>query len=80
MSGADCQDGDSDSFQQVFYSTSRNGLDWTTPMPMLTTDPTFSASAEQEANSAPLPDQSLGHDPRQHSLTVRSSDGWPDEC
>ncbi len=52
MSGADCQDGDSDSFQQVFYSTSTNGLDWTTPVPLLTTDPTFSASAEQEANLA----------------------------
>ena len=32
MSGADCQDGDSDSFQQVFYSTSTNGLSWTTPV------------------------------------------------
>ena len=60
MSGADCQDGDSDSFQQVFYSTSTNGLDWTTPVPLLTTDPTFSASAEQEANLAKGIDTSLG--------------------
>ena len=60
MSGADCQDGDSDSFQQVFYSTSTNGLDWTTPVPLLTTDPTFSASAEQEANLAKGIDSPLG--------------------
>jgi hypothetical protein len=60
MSGADCQDGDSDSFQQVFYSTSTNGLDWTTPVPLLTTDPSFSASAEQEANLAKGIDTPLG--------------------
>ncbi|HUA70231.1 MAG TPA: hypothetical protein VMA96_04100 [Solirubrobacteraceae bacterium] len=60
MSGADCQDGDSDSFQQVFYSTSTNGFDWTTPVPLLTTDPTFSASAEQEANLAKGIDSPLG--------------------
>jgi len=52
MSGADCQDGDSDSFQQLFYSTTTNGLDWTTPVPVLRTDPTFAASAQQEANLA----------------------------
>jgi len=52
MSGADCQDGDSDSFEQVFYSTSTNGLNWTPPVPLLKNDPTFLASAEQEANLA----------------------------
>jgi len=60
MSGADCQDGDSDSFQQVFYSTSTNGLDWTPPVPLLTTDPTFAASAQQEANLAKGIDSRLG--------------------
>ncbi|MGA2926945.1 MAG: hypothetical protein ABSG43_13290, partial [Solirubrobacteraceae bacterium] len=60
MSGADCQDGDSDSFQQVFYSTSANGLRWTTPVPLLTTDPTFSASAQQEANLNNGTDTPLG--------------------
>jgi Collagen triple helix repeat (20 copies) len=49
MSGADCQDGDSDAFQQTFYSNSTNGVDWSTPVPLLTTDTTFSASAEQQA-------------------------------
>ncbi|MGA2012814.1 MAG: hypothetical protein ABSH51_20080 [Solirubrobacteraceae bacterium] len=60
MSGADCQDGDSDAFQQVFYATSTNGLDWTTPVPLLTTDPTFSASAQQEADLAKGIDSPLG--------------------
>jgi len=60
MSGADCQDGDSDSFEQVFYSTSTNGLNWTTPVPLLKTDNTFSASAEQEANLAKGIDSPLG--------------------
>jgi hypothetical protein len=49
MSGADCQDGDSDAFQQMFYSNSTNGIEWSQPVPLLTTDPTFSASAEQDA-------------------------------
>ncbi len=60
MSGADCQDGDSDSFEQVFYSTSTNGLDWTTPVPLIQNDPTFAASAEQEANLAKGIDSPLG--------------------
>jgi hypothetical protein len=60
MSGADCQDGDSDSFEQVFYSTSTNGLDWTTPVPVLKNDPTFEASAVQEANLGKGIDSPLG--------------------
>ena len=60
MSGADCQDGDSDSFEQVFYSTSTNGLDWTTPVPLIKNDPTFEASAQQEANLAKGIDSPLG--------------------
>ncbi|MGO9898710.1 MAG: hypothetical protein ACLP0J_03205 [Solirubrobacteraceae bacterium] len=60
MSGADCQDGDSDSFEQVFYSTSTNGLDWSTPVPLIKNDPTFEASAEQEANLAKGIDSPLG--------------------
>jgi hypothetical protein len=81
MSGADCQDGDSDSFQQVFYSTSTNGLDWTTPVPLLTTDPTFSASAEQEANLAKGIDTPLGvsayYEGRVYDPTVVQ--GWGNE-
>jgi len=49
MSGGDCNDGDSDAFEQIFYSNSTDGLNWTTPVPLLKTDQTFSSSAEQEA-------------------------------
>ncbi len=49
MSGADCADGDSDAFEQVFYSNSTNGIEWSQPVPLVKTDPTFSASAEQDA-------------------------------
>ncbi len=52
MSGADCQDGDSDSFQQVFYSNSTNGIEWSQPVPLITTDPSFLASALQNALAA----------------------------
>jgi hypothetical protein len=49
MSGADCNDADSDAFEQIFTSTSSDGLNWSTPVPLIKTDQTFSASAEQEA-------------------------------
>ncbi len=52
MSGADCQDGDSDSFQQIFYSNSTNGIEWSQPIPLITTDPSFLASALQNAFAA----------------------------
>ncbi len=60
MSGADCQDGDSDSFEQVFYSTSTDGLHWSTPVPLIKNDPTFEASAHQEADLAKGIDSPLG--------------------
>ncbi len=49
MSGADCADGDSDAFEQIFYSNSTNGIEWSQPVPLVKTDPTFAASAEQDA-------------------------------
>jgi hypothetical protein len=52
MSGADCQDGDSDSFQQIFYSNSSNGIEWSQPVPLITNDPSFLASALQNAFAA----------------------------
>ena len=48
MSGADCQDGDSDSFQQMFTSTTTDGINWSTPVPLITNDLSFAASAQQE--------------------------------
>ena len=44
LSGAWAADGDSDSFNQVFYSSSTNGEDWTTPVDVVSTDYTFAAS------------------------------------
>ncbi len=49
MSGADCADGDSDAFEQIFYSNSTNGIEWSQPVPLVKNDPTFAASAEQDA-------------------------------
>ena len=49
MSGADCADGDSDAFEQIFYSSSTNGIEWSQPVPLVKNDPTFAASAEQDA-------------------------------
>ena len=59
LSGAWAADGDSDSFNQVFYSSSTNGETWTTPVDVVSTDYTFAASVAQEAslgaNCASLP-------------------------
>jgi hypothetical protein len=49
LSGAWCGDGDSDAFDQVFYTASADGLHWTTPTVVLSTDYTFSARAAQDA-------------------------------
>ena len=50
LSGAWAQDGDSDSFNQVFYSESSNGESWSTPTPVISTDYSFSASYNQDNN------------------------------
>ncbi len=50
LSGAWAADGDSDAFNQIFYSSSANGLNWTVPMPVISTDYTFSASYNQDNN------------------------------
>jgi hypothetical protein len=49
LSGAWAGDGDSDAFNQVYYATSTNGLDWTVPKTVVSTDYSFSASEEQDA-------------------------------
>ncbi len=48
LSGAWASDGDSDAFNQIFYSTSTNGREWSVPQVVLSTDYTFSASREQD--------------------------------
>jgi hypothetical protein len=47
LSGAWPADGDSDAFNQIFYSESTTGDVWTTPKTVLSTDYTFSASHTQ---------------------------------
>jgi hypothetical protein len=59
LSGAWATDGDSDAFNQIFYSTSTNGKEWSVPRVVLSTDYSFAASAAQdkalsEGKSEPL--------------------------
>lgn len=59
LSGAWAADGDSDSFNHVFYSTSTDGQHWSVPIPVISTDYSFAASATQdkqlaEGQTAPL--------------------------
>ncbi|HVM64270.1 MAG TPA: hypothetical protein VMU14_05360, partial [Acidimicrobiales bacterium] len=55
LSGSWCGDGDSDAFNQIFYTTSTDGQHWTVPTTVLSTDYTFAASAAQDASSTPMP-------------------------
>ncbi len=48
LSGAWAADGDSDAFNQIFYSSSTDGQHWTVPVPVISTDYTFSASSAQD--------------------------------
>jgi hypothetical protein len=54
LSGAWASDGDSDAFNQIFYSESSDGLHWSVPQVVLSSDYTFSASAAQETGGGPL--------------------------
>jgi hypothetical protein len=49
LSGAWATDGDSDAYNQVFYTTSTDGKQWSVPKVVLGTDYTFAASAAQDA-------------------------------
>ena len=60
LSGAWAADGDSDSFNQVFYSSSTNGETWTTPVDVVSTDYTFAASVAQDAALGGGNDTALG--------------------
>jgi hypothetical protein len=52
LSGAWPTDADSDAFNQIFYSSSSDGLHWSVPQVISSTDYTFSASAAQEPDSS----------------------------
>ncbi len=48
LSGSWASDGDSDAFNQIFYTTSTNGKSWSVPKVVVSTDYTFAASAAQD--------------------------------
>ncbi|HEY1832504.1 MAG TPA: Ig-like domain repeat protein [Acidimicrobiales bacterium] len=50
LSGSWAADGDSDAFNQIFYSESSDGLNWSVPVPVISTDYSFSASYNQDNN------------------------------
>ena len=54
LSGAYAADGDSDAFNQIFYSSSKDGVHWSTPEKLLGTDYTFSALEQQAVNGGAL--------------------------
>jgi hypothetical protein len=60
LSGSWASDGDSDAFNQIFYTESANGKEWSVPKVVLSTDYTFSASAKQDEELAKGVDAPLG--------------------
>ena len=48
LSGAWATDGDSDAFNQIFYTSSTNGKEWSVPQVVVSTEYAFSASAKQD--------------------------------
>jgi titin len=60
LNGSFAADGDSDAFNQVFYSTSTDGEHWTTPVSVVSTDYTFSASVAQDQALTAGQDDPLG--------------------
>jgi hypothetical protein len=60
LSGSWATDGDSDAFNQIFYSTSTNGKEWSVPQVVLSTDYTFAASAAQDKALAEGKNEPLG--------------------
>jgi len=60
LNGSFAADGDSDAFNQVFYSTSTDGEHWTTPVSVVSTDYTFADSVAQDNALAAGQDTPLG--------------------
>ena len=60
LNGSFAADGDSDAFNQVFYSTSTDGEHWTTPVSVVSTDYTFADSVAQDNALAAGRDTPLG--------------------
>ena len=54
LSGAYAADGDSDAFNQIFYSSSKDGIHWSAPQKLLGTDYSFSALNQQAVSGGAL--------------------------
>jgi Bacterial Ig-like domain (group 3) len=60
LSGSWATDGDSDAFNQIFYTESANGKEWSVPKVVLSTEYKFAASAAQDKALAEGHDEPLG--------------------
>ncbi len=60
LSGSWATDGDSDAFNQIFYTESTNGKEWSVPKVVLSTEYKFAASAAQDKALAEGHDEPLG--------------------
>jgi hypothetical protein len=60
LSGSWATDGDSDAFNQIFYSESSNGKEWSVPKVVLSTEYKFAASAAQDKALEEGKDEPLG--------------------
>jgi hypothetical protein len=60
LSGSWATDGDSDAFNQIFYTESGNGKEWSVPKVVLSTEYEFAASAAQDKALAEGKDEPLG--------------------
>lgn len=60
LSGSWATDGDSDAFNQIFYSESTNGKEWSAPRVVLSTEYEFAASAAQDKALEEGKDEQLG--------------------
>ena len=60
LSGAWAADGDSDAFNQIYYTSSTDGQNWTIPVSVVSTDYTFAASVAQANALAGGHDDPLG--------------------
>jgi Bacterial Ig-like domain (group 3) len=60
LSGSWATDGDSDAFNQIFYTESTNGKEWSVPKVVLSTEYEFAASAAQDKALEEGKDEPLG--------------------
>ncbi len=61
LSGAWAADGDSDAFNQIFYTQSNDGENWSVPTSVISTDYTFKDSVVPGQDSGPRYRLPAGH-------------------